>query len=432
MAKSDDFFSEFEPHSQHKLLILKSYFEAWGYKLALRAGAGSTLLYVDACAGAGQDDKGNPGSPLIAAKAATVAHANISARRGQPFHIQIIAIEKRRKEFGELREILRPFGEMVQARNGTLEDFIDEVERDFRHVPWLVFIDPFGLDPLRAEVVRRAIAGAQHETFLLFAGQAALRHYGVLDPRTDTQAERRLDRFEAKTGSQIALFEEDNAQIRSERETLAAMAEESRAKRELTAEHARRILDAAYDDGGAWFPVIDGTRRVDRREKFLQLYLERLRLWGAEYRLPIPILSREGTHVYTLVHTTHSAVGHRTMKEAVEYALKKTPLPVWVAERMREQMRTNIDLVAASVRHKFAGQTVRWARDPRDPDAPCVKHYALEQTPMCCGDEGALKTALEKHRLAGRAIIYQFPTPTISANHAAASAATVAGFSIGY
>src|SRR3954470_556477 len=46
MAKSRNFFEEFEPHTRHKLLILEHYFESWGYKLGLRQGAEDQLLYV--------------------------------------------------------------------------------------------------------------------------------------------------------------------------------------------------------------------------------------------------------------------------------------------------------------------------------------------------------------------------------------------------
>jgi hypothetical protein len=65
VTKSRKHFDEFRPHSRHKHFILKSYFEAWGRKLLLRPGGGTTVCYVDACAGPGIDDAGNHGSPGI-------------------------------------------------------------------------------------------------------------------------------------------------------------------------------------------------------------------------------------------------------------------------------------------------------------------------------------------------------------------------------
>jgi len=408
MTENADFFGEFPPHSQHKLLILEKYFEAWGFKLALRPGAGDELLYVDACAGPGRDDTGNPGSPLIAARAAAVAQAHISKRRGAPFRIRVVAIEKNKKHFAALSDLLAPFGSGVTAKHGSLDQFIDEIETEFKALPWLYFIDPFGLEPLRATLVRRALDGPMHEVFLLFAGQAALRHFGAVD-EGETRAERKRDRFNDRVGSQIALFDEMNQQVQSKRESLAQRARESRVSRNLTRDSAVRILNAAYDDEGAWLQQIDETHRERRREVFLERYLGRLASWGAEYRLPIPILNSDGTQVYTLIHATHSAVGHRTMKEAVHYALRHSPLPSTVTEHMRQKMRANLQLVAASIRHRFAGKNARWAEDKLDRSTPSVRNYALEQTPMHLCDADELKRLLKPFRVSGATIVYRFP-----------------------
>ena len=61
MTRSDDHFEKFAAHSRYKHLILKTYFQAWLPKLALRPGASQVLCYVDACAGRGADEAGNDG-----------------------------------------------------------------------------------------------------------------------------------------------------------------------------------------------------------------------------------------------------------------------------------------------------------------------------------------------------------------------------------
>lgn len=66
----EDHFEEFQGHTLLKHLILDKYLKAWANKLLQWGAAGSRVWFVDAFAGEGADKKGNPGSPLIAAKMA--------------------------------------------------------------------------------------------------------------------------------------------------------------------------------------------------------------------------------------------------------------------------------------------------------------------------------------------------------------------------
>jgi three-Cys-motif partner protein len=188
MAKSDGHFEEFKPHSKHKHLIFKHYFEAWGHKLGLRKGSNDQILYVDACAGRGKDDLGNDGSPLIGSKSAAVATESVRRQKSGLFRIKVLAIEKKRKHFEVLKALLAPFGEDVRAIKGTLGDTIAEIEQEFGDTPTLFFIDPFGLEPLDANVVKRALSGDRNEVLILFADQAALRHFGAV-ATSETKAE---------------------------------------------------------------------------------------------------------------------------------------------------------------------------------------------------------------------------------------------------
>jgi three-Cys-motif partner protein len=357
MSKSSEFFGEFKPHSKHKLLILKQYFYAWGHKLGMREGAGDAILYVDACAGRGADEVGNHGSPLIAARAAAIAQANVSERRSSPFRIQVVAIEENRAHYKALSTLLKPFGAGVRTVLGTLEEHIESLEREFPRTPTLYFIDPFGLEPLQGAVVRRALAGEQHEALLLFADQAALRHFGAIST-VETRAEKRHRTAAATRAQELSLFAEHEDEEDARVAALADAADQSREALDLTHESAVRILNAAFEET-AWLPAIDATPRLERRATFLRLYCDRLRSWGATYVLPIPIVNETGTHAYTLIHASKSPKAYVTMKEAVNYALANSPLDPSVAERMRDLIRCDLDAIVSAVSKRFASQRVR-------------------------------------------------------------------------
>jgi three-Cys-motif partner protein len=400
VSRSSKHFDEFRPHSKHKHLILGHYFAAWGHKLGLREGAGNLILYVDACAGRGTDELGNHGSPLIAAEAAASAESNVRDRRAGPFRIQVVAIEVDREHHKTLSALLAPFGESVRALRGTLEDHIDDLEREFVSAPALYFVDPFGLKPLQAALVRRALAGERHEALLLFADQAALRHFGAIDA-DETRAERR----HRDATDKLWLFPEHEEERIA---TLQAAAIKSRDSLELTRERAIQILNDAFGDTD-WLPIIDATPQRERRSAFLRLYTERLKKWGATHVLQIPIVDETDTHAYTLIHASKSAKAYTTMKEAVRYALKNSPLPPDVVEHMKRLVQTDLEAVEKVIRRRFASQEIRWAEDPNDKFAPCIKTFVLEETGTFPFELDELQQRLKRFRMSGRAIVYSFP-----------------------
>ena len=402
MPKSRRHFDEFEPHSRHKHAILEAYFESWGRKLLLRRGAGSVLCYVDACAGRGMDDVGNRGSPVIAARAAAMAEGQLAERFGVHATIRVIAIEKKRDNFRALAANLAPFGERARALRGTLAEHFDAIDEEFRDTPTLFFIDPFGLEPLHADLVRRALHGPKNEALLLFADQAALRHFGAAISE-ETARERALRRHDEAP----SLFDEQHA---AERGELAMDAERSRQARELTRETAIRILDAAFD-GRAWLAEIEAAEPEARRIRFLELYRRLLARFGAPYVVLIPVLKEDGTHVYHLVHASKSPKARRTMKEAVEHAINHSPLPNDVRARLRDQVRVPLEPVIERAYARFAGQTVRWAEDAEDRTRVCVRNWVLEETDMFPSWLPELRKRLEplRDRAAGRTVLYRFP-----------------------
>lgn len=400
MTRSSKHFELFQPHTKHKHLLLKQYFLAWGHKLGLRSGAGDSILYVDACAGRGEDDRGNQGSPLIAADAAATAAGNIAELRRRPFTIHIVAIESNRGHAAELAALLAPYGPTVRVHTGTLSTHLPEIERMYPSIPALFFIDPFGLEPLEAHVVKAALDGERREALILFADQAALRHFGAISA-IETRAERRM---RAATVP-LPLFpglSVENA------EALAREAAASREQLELTRASAIRIMNAAFGDD-EWQARIESVPSAARRRSFLEEYSVRLRAWGASYVLPIPVVDATGVHAYTLIHATKSPKGYAAMKEAVTHTLAHSPLPDLIGERMRGMVASDLSFVEATVRVNFSGKKVRWAKDATNPRVQSVRTFLLEETPAFPFEFNAIKARLATFRVSGPAIVYEFP-----------------------
>lgn len=402
MARSDDHFEEFAPHSQYKHLILKAYFDAWLRKLALRRGAGPSLCYVDACAGCGADEAGNDGSPVIAALAAGEASRQVTAMRGAAPSIWVIAIEKDRGHHAVLTENLKPYAPAAEALLGELREHLQPLETRFGDTPTLYFIDPFGLAPLQADVVRRALAGSKNEVLLLFADQAALRHFGAAMATESKAAREHRERLEA---APLTLFPEMEF---AEAAARAPKVARSQKALEITKERAIEILDTAFGSP-AWRAEVEAVAEVERRARFRSLYADFLRTCDARYVLDIPVFNEDGEHVYTLIHATKSEHGYRTMKEAVAWALNKAPLRPEVVEAMRVEMSVPLEPVVTLLCERLAGRTERWAEDREDRRAFSLKHYALVETPIAYFQLDALKALLKPFRVPGRTEVYAFP-----------------------
>jgi three-Cys-motif partner protein len=402
MSNSDDHFGEFEPHSEFKHLVLLTYFDMWGRKLLLRPSAGSTVLYVDACAGRGMDDQGNHGSPVLIAKAAAKAAGQVGELRQLPVRVQVVAIEKNAGNFAALVKNLAPFKTVTRALRGTLPEHFDSIQEEFSAVPTLYFLDPFGLKPLDGKTIRRALSGDKKEVLVLFADQAALRHVGAATSQM-TKTELKL----AALNPDLELFPQV---VEDERLQLQPKAERSKKAQTVTRERAIEILDCAFD-GHGWFAVIDPLPAHERRKAFVQLYSDFLKNCGAQRVLPFPVIDADGSHRYYLLHASPSPKGYSTMKEAIEYALKHGPLGPDIAAMVRDELKCDVESVESLVRLNFAGAQIRWAEDPNNKLGPSVRAFALENTPMMPSQLDELKQRLATVRVpkTGNTVLYDFP-----------------------
>jgi three-Cys-motif partner protein len=393
VAKKHEHFREFKPHTRLKHMVLETYLQTWARKLLLRKDASNRVFYVDACAGPGMDDAGNHGSPVVAAVEAANVKAQFREKFGRTVEVTVIAVEKDIRRFRALKNNLAPFGISARALRGTLTDHMPELLSEMGEAPALFFIDPFGIEPLRGDVVCAAIARAHSEVLLLFADQAALRHYGVISADFEEPGEQ--GDLLASFG---ALYEQQEADI------LAAKAEEL----EPTREACEEIMETAFA-GWDWRSGVDAAPRAKRRQVIVDEYARMLHAIGAKYVLQMPIVRVKQRHVYHLFHATKSATGYSTMKSVVDTALRKSRSVGSAVDAIRYLVRSDMDAVEQSVRRALAGQLVPWSENG---SAPSVRNWALRNTPAYPVEMGALKDRLRDLRYpsAGRRLVYRFPS----------------------
>jgi three-Cys-motif partner protein len=384
VSDSSRHFEDFASHTLLKHRTYASYVERWARILLYRPPL-TRLRIVDACAGSGGDEAGNPGSPLIAVREADAAARQMSEHRGTPVTIEVVAIEKDPARFAELARRMAPHAGRHRALPGTLADHIADFERDFASVPTLFFIDPFGLEPLRADVVKRCLAGSRNEVFLLFADQAALRHWGVIAARDEDPPSPELD-----------LFGEAPA-AREPRTSPAAI--------DITAAAAERIMDAVFGSR-RWRDVITATARPRRRQAFVDLYVELLKEFGAGRVLPLPVIGEQ--HKYHLIYATHSPFGYGVMKQEVERGWKSGLVGARATELMRLGTSVSRTRLRGMVETAFAGREVSWGDEDRR--VPSIRRHVLENTPAMPHQLDALKDDLQARRVPGmRRLVYRFP-----------------------
>lgn len=375
----DRHFDEFHDHTLLKHLILRKYVGAWAQKLRRAYG---TVWFVDAFAGEGQDKKGNPGSPLIAARLAEPLEHD-----GQGV-MRILAIEKDDTRCARLREVMSSFMDrkIVEVRCGTLAERVDRFMTYIGEKPALFFLDPFGVEGLLVDLLPKLLRGPHNEVFALFADVGANRLHAVLmaegkDPEKEEDAVRAAPALFAE------MVEEDAQRAR-------AAAEKSQRALRSTQEASERILTEALGPGA--LEELDTIPDDGRREWLVRRYMRSLFESGAKYVLALPVRDSSSQRVYQLVYATKSKVGLRTMKEAMDSALRNTSLPDESRELMRAELCGNEETVVRELARHFAGRPeVRWTEE-NDRKSDTVKRYLLEETAIFAMQFTAVKKRLKE------------------------------------
>lgn len=159
-----------EPHTIAKHAILKKYLDAWFPILSSQANQlqekyGNSLkreiLFVDAFAGPGKYKRGEPGSPLIALRAAMQHSLRF------PIPVRLLFIEKDKDRFDHLKQIIQLEMASYQGennvivdepKNGDCDPILSEIiqqhtNRGSIFGPALAFLDQFGYSSVSMELI---------------------------------------------------------------------------------------------------------------------------------------------------------------------------------------------------------------------------------------------------------------------------------------
>ena len=161
-----------EPHTIGKHIVLRHYLDAW---LPIMLRSNERILYVDAFAGPGVYQDGEPGSPLIAIER-FITHPRISGAKGT---IAFEFIESNHDRYMHLKSVVSsrfpqlPPNATWEAHPGTFHDtmtkILDELDHQRRDLPpALVMIDPFGVSDTPMSTVQRILQNEKAEIYFTF------------------------------------------------------------------------------------------------------------------------------------------------------------------------------------------------------------------------------------------------------------------------
>ncbi len=167
---SDDFFQSKKPWSPYKDMILDYYLKPYLSKVC---SIGKSVVVFDCFAGPGRFENGADGSPLIIAKAIRQI-----ADKGNT--VSAILIEKKKKYFQLLQANMKDYQDICHTKNETFEDSAKEIAKIGRDSNVFVYIDPYGIKPLRfnilAEIYANIDKGSSVEVLLNFNAFALVRN----------------------------------------------------------------------------------------------------------------------------------------------------------------------------------------------------------------------------------------------------------------
>jgi len=165
-----DFFSHKREWSKYKDMILGYYLTPYLPKVC---SIGRPVIVVDCFAGAGRFDDGTDGSPRIIAQA-------IKAWADKGKNVSALLVEEKKTLFRQLEGNVHEFGSLCQPVHGTFEDSVTEINKLARTHSVFVYIDPYGLKPLKfsllSSIYRHLSAGASIEVLMTFCSVSLVRN----------------------------------------------------------------------------------------------------------------------------------------------------------------------------------------------------------------------------------------------------------------
>jgi three-Cys-motif partner protein len=186
---SSNFFRSKKPWSPYKDMILSYYLTPYLPKVC---SLGRPVLVVDCFAGPGRFEDGTDGSPVIIAKAVRQI-----AEKGKP--VSALFIEEKKKYFQQLKQSLEEYQDVCRTVHGSFEDTAKEIADTGRNNTVFVYIDPYGIKPLRFEILAGIYANIAHgssvEVLLNFNASSLIRNgLAALKCSQQDDMEEELDR----------------------------------------------------------------------------------------------------------------------------------------------------------------------------------------------------------------------------------------------
>lgn len=195
---SYSFFNERKEWSEIKHRLLEKYLQPYCYKLG---SWNKEIIYVDGFAGPGIYRDGSRGSPLIAAD-----WARRFQRENRRFILRCISVEQNKAYFEEL---CRHTSELEEKRlvfnfQGKFEDLIEPILGVIEGFPAFFFIDPFGLSPIKFDVLKPILEReVSTELLVNFSLKGLQRLAGNLSAQTTTESARRAAKTKVNVLSQV-------------------------------------------------------------------------------------------------------------------------------------------------------------------------------------------------------------------------------------
>lgn len=165
-----DFFTAKREWSKYKDMILSYYLTPYLPKV-LRIGR--PVVIVDCFAGTGRFDNGTDGSPRIIAQA-----VENWGTKGRP--VEALLVEAKKSLFQQLEANVSEFGTLCRPIHGDFKDAVAEIERLARTHTVFVYIDPYGLKPLKfsllSSIYRHIKSGTSVEVLMNFNSPSLVRN----------------------------------------------------------------------------------------------------------------------------------------------------------------------------------------------------------------------------------------------------------------
>jgi three-Cys-motif partner protein len=174
MNLSDEFFLDLKEWSRRKLSIIEKYIGGFSNILGSRH---NEIYYVDGFAGKGVYDKGEKGSPVLAAEISEFMRTG-----GKPCTLFCINVEKDPDNYSNLCIATNRFGKYVKNYEGSFDENIDTILFQVKSKPTVFFIDDFGVKGTDWDAVEKVIVRQDStDVWIRFDHKTVRRLYGFFD-----------------------------------------------------------------------------------------------------------------------------------------------------------------------------------------------------------------------------------------------------------